>query len=174
MEKSALRGAWEFSVAVARRFVEDRCMQTAGSLTFTTLLAIVPLLTVALALSTAFPVFDDAMTTLQLFVLDNFIPDTGSLETLSDQILSFTEQAGKLTAIGLVVLVVTAVALMLTIDETLNRIFRVRRRRPLAQRILMYWSVLTLAPVLFGSSLSMTSFLLGASFGMLSLGGVAE
>jgi len=174
MEKSALRGAGEFLVAVARRFYDDRGMQTAGSLTFTTLLAIVPLLTVALSLSTAFPVFDDAMTTLQLFVLENFLPDTGSLDTLSDQILAFTEQAGKLTAIGLVFLVVTAVMLMFTIDEGLNRIFRVRRRRPIAQRILMYWSVLTLGPVLIGSSLSMTSFLLGASFGVLSLGAVAE
>jgi membrane protein len=174
MEKSALRGAVDFLVAVARRFYDDRGMQTAGSLTFTTLLAIVPLLTVALALSTAFPVFDEAMTTLQLFVLDNFLPDTGSLDTLSDQILAFTEQAGKLTAIGLVFLVVTAVMVMLTIDEGLNRIFRVRRRRPLAQRILMYWSVLTLGPVLIGSSLSMTSFVLGASFGVLSLGGAAE
>ena len=174
MEKSALRGAGEFLVAVARRFYDDRGMQTAGSLTFTTLLAIVPLLTVALSLSTAFPVFDDAMTTLQLFVLENFLPDTGSLDALSDQILAFTEQAGKLTAIGLVFLVVTAVMLMFTIDEGLNRIFRVRRRRPIAQRILMYWSVLTLGPVLIGSSLSMTSFLLGASFGVLSLGALAE
>jgi len=173
-KKSALRGAAEFAVAVARRFNEDRSLQTAGSLTFTTLLAIVPLLTVALALSTAFPVFDEAMTTLQLFILDNFLPDTGSLDALSDQILSFTEQAGKLTAIGLVFLVFTAVALMLTIDGALNRIFRVGRRRSLPQRILMYWSVLTLAPVLIGSSLSMTSFVLGASLGMLSLGGLAE
>lgn len=174
LKKSTLRGAWEFSAAVARRFVEDRGMQTAGSLTFTTLLAMVPLATVALALSTAFPVFDEAMTALQLFVFENFLPDTGELDALTDHILVFTESAGRLTTIGLVFLVVTAVMLMLTIDDALNRIFRVRRVRGLAQRILMYWSVLTLGPVLIGSSLSMTSFVLGASFGVLSLGMVSE
>ena len=174
MTKSALRGAWDFSVAVACRFLDDRGMQVAGSLTFITLLAIVPLLTVALAVSTAFPVFDEAITTLQVFLLKNFLPNTGSMDVLSQQILAFTESAGRLTAIGLAFLVVTAVALMLTIDDALNRIFRVRRKRPYAQRILMYWSVLTLAPVLIGSSLSMTSFVLGASFGMLNLGILAE
>jgi membrane protein len=173
-KKSPLRGAWEFTAAVARRFVEDRGMQTAGSLTFTTLLAMVPLATVALALSTAFPVFDEAMTSLQLFVFENFLPDTGELDALTDHIIAFTESAGRLTTIGLVFLVLTAVMLMLTIDDALNRIFRVRRKRPLAQRILTYWSVLTLGPVLIGSSLSMTSFVIGASFGVLSLGAVAE
>jgi membrane protein len=63
---------------------------------------------------------------------------------------------------------------MLTIDESLNRIFRVRRRRPMVLRLLTYWAVITLGPVLVGASLSMTSFLLGASFGWLKLGSAAE
>jgi membrane protein len=169
MTKSAWRGAGEFLVAVARRFLEDRGAQAAGSLTYTTLLAIVPLLTVALALSTAFPVFDEAITTLQLFLFENFLPDAEGLDRISEQILSFSEQAGRLTAIGLVFLLVTAVLLMLTIDDTLNRIFRVRRRRPLGQQVIMYWSVLTLWPVLIGASLSLTTYLIGASSALLRL-----
>jgi membrane protein len=169
MKKNAWRGALEFLIAVARRFYEDRGAQAAGSLTFTTLLSIVPLLTVALALSTAFPVFDEAMTTLQLFLFEHFLPDADGLEKIIDQISAFSEQAGRLTAIGLFFLLLTAVMLMLTIDETLNRIFRVRRRRPLAQRVIMYWSVLTLWPVLIGASLSMTTMLIGASSGILRL-----
>jgi membrane protein len=156
-------------VAVARRFLEDRGAQAAGSLTYTTLLAIVPLLTVALALSTAFPVFDEAITTLQLFLFENFLPDAEGLDRISEQILSFSEQAGRLTAIGLAFLLVTAVLLMLTIDDTLNRIFRVRRRRPLGQQVIMYWSVLTLWPVLIGASLSLTTYLIGASSALLRL-----
>jgi membrane protein len=167
MEKNAWRGAWKFCVAVARRFFDERCTQTAGSLTFTSLLALVPLLAVALAISTAFPVFDDAMATLQLFIFENFLPEAEGLEPISDLVAAFAEQAGRLTAIGLAFLAVTAVMLMLTIDDTLNRIFQVRRRRPLAQRILVYWSVLTLWPVLIGASLSMTAFVLGAAFSML-------
>jgi membrane protein len=169
MKNSAWRGAGEFLVAVVRRFREDRGAQAAGSLTFTTLLAIVPLLTVALALATAFPVFDEAITTLQLFLFENFLPDAQGLETISDQILSFSEQAGRLTAIGLIFLLVTAVMLMLTIDEALNRIFRVRRRRPVAQQVIMYWSVLTLWPVLIGTSLSLTSYLIGNTSALLRL-----
>ena len=169
MKKNAWRGALEFLIAVARRFYEDRGAQAAGSLTFTTLLSIVPLLTVVLALSTAFPVFDEAMTTLQLFLFEHFLPDADGLEKIIDQISAFSEQAGRLTAIGLFFLLLTAVMLMLTIDETLNRIFRVRRRRPLAQRVIMYWSVLTLWPVLIGASLSMTTMLIGASSGILRL-----
>ncbi|HEV8107159.1 MAG TPA: YihY family inner membrane protein, partial [Burkholderiales bacterium] len=161
MKQSAWRGAAEFVMAVTRRFFEDRAPQAAGSLTFTTLLAVVPLLAVALSLATAFPVFDEAITTLQLFLFENFLPDADGVETISEQILSFTEQAGRLTAIGLAFLVVTAVMLMLTIDDTLNRIFRVRRRRPLAHKIIVYWSVLTLWPGLIGASLSLTSYLIG-------------
>jgi membrane protein len=169
MKQNAWRGAAEFLIAVARRFYEDRGAQIAGSLSFTTLLSIVPLLTVALALSTAFPVFDDAMTTLQLFLFENFLPDAEGLATISEQILSFSEQAGRLTAIGLIFLLLTAVMLMLTIDDALNRIFRVRRRRPLAQQIIMYWSVLTLWPVLIGASLSLTSYLVGNTSALLRL-----
>lgn len=161
MKKNAWRGALEFCIAVARRFYEDRGAQIAGSLTYTTLLSIVPLLAVALALSTAFPVFDKAIGTLQEFLFENLLPDAPGLETLSEQILSFSQKAGRLTAIGLAVLVVTAVMLMLTIDDALNRIFRVRRRRPLGQRVIMYWSVLTLWPVLIGASLSLTTYLVG-------------
>jgi len=169
MRESAWRGAWEFLIAVARRFYEDRCAQAAGSLTYTTLLSIVPLLTVALALSTAFPVFDEAITTLQLFLFENFLPDAAGVQTISEQILSFSDQAGRLTAIGLAFLVVTAVMLMLTIDDTLNRIFRVRRRRPLAHKVIVYWSVLTLWPVLIGASLSLTTYLIGDTSVLLRL-----
>ena len=170
-----LRAGGEYLVAVARRFFEDRSLQTAGSLTFTTLLALVPLLTVALALSTAFPVFEHAVAALQKFAVENLLPATGSAHAISEQIVAFTRKAGRLTALGLAFLAVTAIMLMLTIDEAMNRIFRVLRPRPLAQRLLTYWSVLTLGPVLIGASLSMSSFLVGQSLGMLPrLGWLAD
>lgn len=166
MERQERRAIGEFCEAVARRFYEDRGFQTAGSLTFTTLLALVPLVTVALSLSTAFPVFDDAMDALELFLIENFLPETGGIATITEQIFAFTEKAAGLTAIGLAFLAVTALMLMLTVDEVFNRIFRVMRSRQLAQRLIMYWSVLTLGPVLIGGSISMTSFLVGTSLGM--------
>jgi membrane protein len=172
MEKNTWRGAADFCVAVFWRFYEERALQTAGSLTYTTLLSLVPLFTVVLAVATAFPMFDETMSALQLFVMENFLPDARGIDTIADQISSFTQNAGRLTAIGMGVFVVTAVMLMTTIDISLNRLFRVQRPRPMLQQVLMYWAVLTLGPVLIGGSLSMTSFAVGVSFGWLQLGHV--
>ncbi len=157
----------DFMVTISRRFVEDRGVQTAGSLTFTTLLSMVPLITVALSLTTAFPVFDQAIGALQTYVVEHYLPDAAGVRAITEQVSAFTEKAGRLTAIGLAFLLVTSLMLMLTIDEAMNRIFRVQRRRPLAQRVLMYWSVLTLGPLLIGGSLSMTSYMVGASLGLM-------
>jgi len=174
MEKNTWRGFADFCVAVFWRFYEERALQTAGSLTYTTLLSLVPLITVALAVASAFPVFDETIGALQLFLLENFLPDAQGIDTIAEQITAFTSNAGRLTAIGLVFFFITAVMLMTTIDTALNRLFRVQRTRPMLQQVLMYWAVITLGPVLIGLSLSMTSFAVGASLGWLQLGFVAD
>ncbi|HKU45829.1 MAG TPA: YihY family inner membrane protein, partial [Burkholderiales bacterium] len=158
MEKKTWRGFADFCVAVFWRFYDERALQSAGSLTYTTLLSLVPLFTVALAVATAFPVFGNTTAALQQFVLQNFLPDARGIEVIANQVSSFTRNAGKLTAIGLGFFFVTAVMLMMTIDVTMNRLFHVHRARPMLQQVLMYWAVLTLGPVLIGGSLSMTSF----------------
>jgi membrane protein len=163
------RATWEFALALVTRFREERVTQTAGSLTYTTLLALVPLLTVALAVSTAFPVFDEWITSLQLFVLENVLPDTPGLATLTEQVNTFTANAGRLTAIGVIGFVVTSVMLMLTIDNALNRIFRVQRRRSILQNVFVYWAIISLGPLLIGASLSATYFALRQSLGALRL-----
>jgi membrane protein len=162
----ALPAPIEFCAAIARRFREERALQTAGSLTFTTLLSLAPLLALVLAVASAFPAFDTGIATLQKFVLQNALPETPGVQRFMDQISSFSRNAGRLTAIGLAAFVVTAVMLMRTIDNTLNRIFRVQRGRTLLQNVLMYWAVLTLGPILIGGSLSITSYALGASLGV--------
>ena len=171
--RDALHDVRAFAFAVPRRLFEDRLTQAAGSLTYTTLLSIVPLLTIALSLATAVPVFDRAIGEVQDYVIENFLPDAG-LDAFADQLSDFAAAAGRLTAIGIGALAVTAVMLMLTIDDTLNRIFRVERKRPLLQRLLMYWAVLTLGPLLIGAGLSMTTALVVHSFGVLDLDQVAE
>ena len=170
----ALPAPVEFCVAIARRFREERAPQTAGSLTFTTLLSLAPLLAVVLAIASAFPAFEKGIAELQAFVLQNALPDTPGLKRFMEQIGTFSHNAGRLTAIGLAAFAVTAVMLMLTIDNTINRIFRVQRRRTALQNVLMYWAVLTLGPVLIGGSLSITSYALGASLGLLHPDGPAS
>lgn len=174
MRRLRLPASVEFVLSISRRFRDERTFQTAGSLTYTSLLALVPLLTVALAIASAFPVFEQIVAALQKFVLLNMLPESKSVQTLMEQFNSFARNAGRLTAIGLVGFLVTALMMMITIDNALNRIFRVQRGRSLVQNVAMYWTVLTLGPLLIGGSLSLTSFAIVSSFGLLNLDSVAE
>jgi membrane protein len=152
-----------FARAVMRRFREDRCMQIASSLTFTTLLAIVPLVTVALTLIAAFPVFREWIEALQRFVLEHLVPEAAG--TIAVYIDEFRANAARLTAVGIAFLAATAVMLLMTIDRAFNQIFRISRPRPVAQRLIVYWTLLTVGPVLMGASLSLTSWLASRSLG---------
>ncbi|MGH8769425.1 MAG: YihY family inner membrane protein [Burkholderiales bacterium] len=154
-----------FVVLVYRRFKEERCFQLCGSLTFTTLLALVPLITIMLTVMTAFPVFDDIVKTLRSFVVTNLVPEASS-KLITVYMQQFADNAARLTALGIVLLGVTSIMLMLTIDRAFNTIWRVKRPRPLIQRVLIYWSVLTIGPLLIGGSLSLTSWLLTQSMGL--------
>ncbi|MGF6657441.1 membrane protein [Paraburkholderia youngii] len=141
-----------------QRIGEDRIPQVAGSLTFTTMLALVPLATVAFALFTAFPIFSSFQASLQFFLADHLMP-----AQLNDQIFKYLNQfaskAKGLTTIGMIILFVTAVMTMMTVESAFNVIWRVRKARPVAQRILVYWAIITLGPILIGVSLSISSYL---------------
>jgi membrane protein len=149
---------------IAARFREDRCTQMAASLTFTTLLSLVPLITIALTMFSAFPVFSDFSDQIKSYMLSNMLPETGG-KMISHYVEQFAESAARLTAVGIVFLGLTAMLMMLTIDDAFNTIWRVLQPRPLVQRVLIYWAVLTLAPLLVGGSLSLTSWLVGMSAG---------
>ncbi len=154
--------SFRFLRYVTVRLQEDRCTQMAASLTFTTLLSVVPLITIALTLFSVFPAFSQFSTPIKEFILMNMVPETGG-RIITGYMEQFAESASRLTAVGLVFLAVTAMLLMLTIDNAFNMIWRVSRPRSLLQRVLVYWSVLTLAPLLVGGSLSLTSWLVGFS-----------
>jgi membrane protein len=147
-----------------QRFREDRLGLTAGSLTFTTLIALVPLVTVMLAVFSAFPMFSSFQGSLEKYFLQSLVPDNIAKPVLR-ALTQFASKANRLGAVGLIVLGVTALAMMLTIDRTLNGIWRVRKSRPIAQRVLVYWAALTLGPLALGISLSATSYALSASGG---------
>jgi membrane protein len=148
-----------------QRFGEDRLGLTAGSLTFTTLISLVPLMTVMLALFTAFPMFSRFQVALEKYLLQSLVPDNIAKPVLAS-LTQFAAKASQVGSVGLVVLVVAALALMLTIDRTLNSIWRVRKPRPFAHRVLVYWAALTLGPLLLGISLSLTSYAVSASRGL--------
>jgi len=149
---------------IAARFFHDRCTQTAASLTFTTLLSLVPLMTIALTMFSAFPVFEDFSVSIKTYLLNNLMPDTAGV-VITQYMQQFTESAARLTTVGIGFLALTAMMMMLTIDHAFNVIWRVARPRPLVNRLVVYWAVLTLAPLLVGASLSLTSWLIGVSMG---------
>ena len=146
----------------ARRLDEERLPQVAGSLTFTTVLGMVPLLTIALALFTAFPLFNTFRASLETYFSDHLMPKMIA-NTVLEYLNQFASKSMRLSAFGAVALVFTAVAMMSTIDRVFNRIWRITVPRPLVQRILMYWALITLGPLLIGISLSITSYLFSAT-----------
>jgi membrane protein len=153
-----------FILHVLRRFQEERCLQIASSLTYTTLLSLVPLLTVALTLISAFPAFSEFTAHVDDFLSENVLPEAIG-DVISRYIEEFTEKAARLTALGIAGLALTSFLLMYTIERAFNVIWRVQRGRGMAQRVVMYWSILTLAPALIGASLTMTTFVLSRSLG---------
>ncbi|CAH2798885.1 MAG: Virulence factor BrkB [uncultured Caballeronia sp.] len=147
---------------VAQRIGEDRVAQVAGSLTFTSVLSLVPLATVAFALFTAFPIFGSFQASLQDFLAVHLMPPQ-----INDQIFKYLNQfaskAKGLTMVGMIILLVTSVMTMMTVESAFNVIWRVRKARPIAQRVLVYWSIITLGPILFGGSLSISSYVFAHS-----------
>ncbi|WP_373974388.1 YihY family inner membrane protein [Chitinibacter sp. SCUT-21] len=147
-----------FARFVGRRLYADRCLETAGSLTYTTLLAVVPLFTIALTVISAFPMFSGISSKFRVFIITNLVPDAAG-KVVGVYMRQFAENADRLTAFGMIGLLATAILLMMTIEKSVNNIWRVRRQRKLLSRTLTYWATLTLAPLLIGLSLSLTNWL---------------
>ena len=167
----AVRRAWrtlgEVLGFAARRADEDRIAQVAGSLTFTTVLSLVPLITIVFAVLSTLPVFAEIQDSLRSLLLQNLMPESVS-DSIFRYLNQFVAKARGLTLIGLLFLAATAVSTMLTIDRAFNTIWRVRRPRPLYQRVLVYWAILTTGPLVLGSSLTLTSYLVSASAGFVN------
>jgi len=162
------RTGWSNAVKIARfslqRAGEKKLVQVASSLTFTTVLGIVPLLAVVLSLFTAFPLFADFRIALENFLTSSLMPPS-----VSDNVMlylnQFAAKASGLTAIGSLFLIVTSIMLIMTIDEAFNDIWQVERQRPMRQRMLVYWAIISLGPILAGASLWATSVLARESLG---------
>jgi membrane protein len=141
---------------IASRFSGDKCLRIAASLSYTSLLALVPMLAISLSILSAFPVFDEARDGIQQLIFENFAPNTG--EALSEYIQTFVRNTTGLTAVGIVGIAATSVMLLATIEDALNTIFRVEKKRPFVGRMLVFWAVLTLGPLLMGASFSLSSY----------------
>ena len=155
---SALKITNEYLKYLFVRFKEDRIIFYSGYLSYVTLLSMVPLLAVTFSAFSLFPVFQEWRGELEAFVFKNFVPTLG--EAIQGHFVRFIENATKMTPVGLVILILLALLLIYSIDHTLNDIWRVRKNRRLIVSFSIYWVVLTLGPVLIGTSLLTTSYLL--------------
>jgi membrane protein len=140
---------------VWRHFSEDRCLEEAASLSYTSLLATVPLLAVVFGVVAAFPVFGEWSDRLKTFMFSNFVPAAG--EQIEAYMDTFLDSVSGLTLPGTITLIATALLLMVRIEVALNRIWRVDTSRTITNRVVMYWAVLTLGPVLIGAALALSA-----------------
>ncbi len=138
------------------RFLADGCPRQAAGLSYVSLLAIVPLMAIGLAAFAGFPVFASLRADVQGMILRNVLPDV-ELQ-VSDQLTAFIENASNMTGPGLIGLAVTAILLLSNINGALNTVWRVAEQRPFSMRVMVYWMLLTLGPLLIGASLSVSSY----------------
>ena len=161
-EKKIIRSYFPY---LLRRFHEDRILYYSGYLSYVTLLSMVPLLAVIFSLFSIFPFFEKLKEEVEEFVFRNFVPELGGV--VQEQILSFVDNATRMTPFGLIVLLVVALLLLSSIDHTLNQIWRVGKNRGIILSYSIYIVVLISSPVLLGTGLAANSYLV-------SLGGIEE
>ncbi len=168
LNRETLREIGGLAGHVARRMNGDQCAQMAAGLSYTSLLALVPLATIGFAMFAAFPVFEAQRDSIRDFLLQNVLP--GSVDNIERSFTTFLANAGELTTVGILALGITAILLLVAIESALNAIFRVAQPRATASRILVYWAVLTLLPLLIGASFSLSAYLFATTQALESIG----
>jgi membrane protein len=159
----------------ADRFVSDRCTDTAAALTYMSLFALVPLLTVLYTMASVVPAFQGVEQNIQAMMFEHLVPETSA--GLEEYLGEFSRQAKNLTGFGIAFLVATAIIMLRSIEQAFNRIWRTRGNRGPVSSFLLYWAVLSLAPVTIGLGLAASTYLSAVAdvlgrFDIIGIGGV--
>jgi membrane protein len=145
-----------FAMYSLRRFGADGCFAASGALSYTTLVSLVPLAVIAFGSLAVFPIFSQVHDELVALVFRNLVPSIG--EQAAWWFRAFTSSAAQTTAIGVAGIAATGILLLATVEDQLNLIWRITAPRPWVQRILAYWTLITLGPLLIGISLSLSTY----------------
>ena len=145
-----------FMYRLMRRFVVDQCIQRASALAYASLLAIVPLVALGMSVFTSFHAFDTAAGRIRDMLLTNLLPT--SHDVVQSYLGSVADKATALSIFGIIGLLVTSTALLNTIEEAFNHVWRITRSRPLMSKFMAFWATLTLAPIMIGASITITSY----------------
>ena len=149
----------DFTGFFAKRCVEDRITVSAGHLAYVSLLSLVPFIMVFFTILSAFPAFAKVRGELESFVFSNFVPHAG--DVVQQYMTEFVGNASQMGAISILFLVLVALLLISNVDKTLNRIWATQSERPAIYTFAIYWMVLTLGPILMGTSVIISSYLVG-------------
>lgn len=152
-----LRGWWRLLQQLVREYRETGCKDSAASLTYTTLFAVVPVMTVAFAILKLTPQLQGVGDRIEGLIFENFVPATG--EQIKNYLSGFSTQATRLTGVGIAFLLATSLFMLVTVERAFNRIWRVHRARRLLPSLLVYWALLTLGPLLIGTGFAVSSWL---------------
>lgn len=136
---------------------QDQLTTSSASLAYTTILALVPLITVIFSLLSAFPMFDEISLSLKQLIYSNLVPTAS--DTIQNYLEQFITNTKKMTVVGIVGLIVTSLLLINSINSALNHIWRTKRKRSFMYNLTMYWTILTLGPILAGSSVAVSSYI---------------
>ena len=139
-------------------YQRDGCQSTAAALTYQTLFAVVPLLTITYTMIASFQAFSGMGEMLQSFLFNNVVPE--NVAVVENYLKDFSDQARNLSVPSLIVLAITSFLMMFTIEKSFNEIWRVQEPRQGFQRILMYWAVLTLGPPMVGVGIAITTYVI--------------
>ena len=146
-----------FSFFLLRRAQTDMIFRVASSLAYTSLIAIVPLFAIGLAIFSAFPVFDAIRGQMQEALFQNLTPEFG--QEVSQYFAGIVKNSGQLTTMGVSGIAITAILMLSTIENSFNFIFKVNQPRRIATKVTLYWTVITLGPLLLGTAFSMRGYL---------------
>ena len=154
---NVVRYARWFVRQLVEQFVGQGCLKSAAALTYTTLFAIVPMMTVGYRVMSLLPDLSDVGVQIQMFIFDNFVPESSLI--VQERLREFSDQARQLTLVGAVFLGVTAFMMLVTMESSFNQIWQVAQRRRGLQRFMTYWAVLTFGPPLIGAGFLVSTYL---------------
>ncbi|MCF6317727.1 MAG: virulence factor BrkB family protein [Proteobacteria bacterium] len=161
MLKQHIETFTRFIKEVGRQFAENETALSASSLAYTTLLSLVPFMTVLVTIFAAFPQFGNVSEQIQDFVFSNFVPATG--EVVQEYINGFVDKSRNLTLSMSLFVFATSIMMMYTMEKALNRIWDSKPSGNIIKKILIYWTVLTMGPLLVGGGLALTSYMFSYS-----------
>src|SRR5262249_52968763 len=147
-----------FLRTLVRRFLDDLCLERAAALSYSAVLSLVPAAALSLAFLSALPQSGALRSDVEDLLTRHLLPTTG--ETAVEAFRTFIGKAAGLSALGFLGLAVTTMMLLITVNSAFDKIWRVTRPRPLVIRLLAYWAILTMGPMLMGIALSISGLLL--------------